>query len=104
MQIHSEHNDTMIKTSDTILLEKYTSHFIRKGCMWEGVRDRVILSAKLAHANGIYTSAVFGMACLVGSEVNIQHLDIFVVWCTTSVPLLPGSPYNKRADSITILA
>ena len=32
-----------------------------------------ILSAKLAYANGICTSAVFGMACLVGSEVNIQY-------------------------------
>ena len=29
MHIHAEHNDTM-KTSDTVLLEKYTSHFIRK--------------------------------------------------------------------------
>ena len=32
-----------------------------------------ILSAKLAHANGICTSVVFGMACLAGSEVNIQQ-------------------------------
>ena len=36
------------------------------------------MSAKLAHANGICSSAVFGMACLAGSEVTIQHkpLDI----------------------------
>ena len=32
-----------------------------------------ILSAKLAHANGICCSVVFGMACLAGSEVNIQQ-------------------------------
>ena len=32
-----------------------------------------ILSAKLVHANGICTSAVFGMACLAGSEVSIQQ-------------------------------
>ena len=35
-----------------------------------------ILSAKLAHANGICTSAVFGMACLARSEVNIQQVVI----------------------------
>ena len=29
-----------IITSDTVLLEKYTSHFIWKGCVWEGVGDR----------------------------------------------------------------
>ena len=33
------HNDDTIKTSDTVLLEKYTSHFIWKGCVWEGVGD-----------------------------------------------------------------
>ena len=32
------------------------------------------MSAKLAHANGICTSSVFGMACLAGSEVNIVHI------------------------------
>ena len=36
--IHN-HNDYTIKTSNTVLLEKYTSHFIWKGCVWEGVRD-----------------------------------------------------------------
>ena len=47
MQIHAEHNDTMKTTSDTVLLEKYTSHFIWKGSksllkvlLWEGVGDR----------------------------------------------------------------
>ena len=38
-----------------------------------GFKPCPILSAKHAHANGICTSTVFGMACLVGSEVNIQH-------------------------------
>ena len=28
LHMHAEHNDTMIKTSDTVLLEKYNSHFI----------------------------------------------------------------------------
>ena len=37
------HNDDTIKTSDRVLLEKYTSHFIWKGCMWEGVGDRIEL-------------------------------------------------------------
>ena len=34
----------------------------------------LILSTKLAHTNGICTSAIFGMACLVGLEVNIQQV------------------------------
>ena len=32
-----------MKPSDTVLLEKYTSHFIWKGCVWEGVGDRTEL-------------------------------------------------------------
>ena len=39
----TNHNDDSIKTSDTVLLEKYTSHFIWKGCVWEGVGDRTEL-------------------------------------------------------------
>ena len=39
MQIHAEHNDTIIKTTRHSLLEKYTSHFICKVCVWEGVGD-----------------------------------------------------------------
>ena len=45
------HYDDTIKTSDTVLLKKYTSHFIervRKGyegyyCVWEGIGDRTEL-------------------------------------------------------------
>ena len=33
-----------------------------------------VLSAKPAYANGICNFRVFGMACLAGSKVNIQHL------------------------------
>ena len=33
MQIHAERNDDAIKTSRHSSLEKYTSHFIQKGCM-----------------------------------------------------------------------
>ena len=40
-----------------------------------------ILSVKLAHANGICTSA--GMACLAGSEVNIQRTYVDDM-CVTS--------------------
>ena len=36
------HNDDTIKTA-TQFLEKYTSHFIWKGCVWEGVGDRTEL-------------------------------------------------------------
>ena len=36
-----------MKTSDTVFLEKYTSHFIWKVCVWEGVGNRT----KLQHIN-----------------------------------------------------
>ena len=39
MQIHAEHNDTMNKYEGHSLLEKYTSHFIWKVRVWEGVGD-----------------------------------------------------------------
>ena len=39
-----------------------------------GILPCLILKAKLTHANGICTSAVFGMACLAESKVNIQQI------------------------------
>ena len=45
-------NDDIIKTSDTVLLEKYTSHFIWKGCVWEGVGDRTELQHIDPHSYG----------------------------------------------------
>ena len=50
LHMHAEHNDTM-KTSDS-LLEKYTSHFIWKGCVWEGVGDRTELQYIDPHSIG----------------------------------------------------
>ena len=41
-----------MKTSDTVLLEKYTSHFIWKGCVWEGVGDRTELPHINHHSYG----------------------------------------------------
>ena len=41
--------------------------------LYRGILPCPILLAKLAHANGICTSAVFGMACLARLKVNIQH-------------------------------
>ena len=41
-----------------------------------GILPCPILSAKFAQANGLCTSAVFGMAYLAGSKVNIQHLSL----------------------------
>ena len=135
------HNDT-IKTSDAVFRKIWTSHFIWKGRVWEGVGDRIELkiltpplvwpselclsrspgllnrrprgtalcrvlafsttsfiqlclvsktnwlpvftelyNSSIAHSisphdwpSECVTSAVFGMACLAGSEVNIQHL------------------------------
>ena len=46
------------------------------------------MSAKLAQANGICTSAVFGMACLAGSEVNVQHLCLMCIFLTFQIIFL----------------
>ena len=42
--------------------------------LYRGILLCPILSAKPAYANGICNFRVFGMACLAGSKVNIQHL------------------------------
>ena len=52
-----KHNDAM-KTSEDTSLEKYTSHFIWKGCVWEGVGDRTDLQHIDPHSYG-YNSVSF---------------------------------------------
>ena len=42
--------------------------------LYRGILPCPILSAKPAYANGICDFRVFGMACLTGSKVNIQHI------------------------------
>ena len=42
--------------------------------LYRGIFPCPILSAKPAYANGICNFCVFGMACLAGSKVNIQHM------------------------------
>ena len=44
-----------------------------------GILPCPILSAKPAYANGICNFRVFGMACLAGSRVNIQHLFLMFI-------------------------
>ena len=51
--LYAEHNDdTIIVDGDTVLLEKYTSNFILKGCVWEGVGDRTELQHIDPHSIG----------------------------------------------------
>ena len=50
--MHKHNDDTIIKTSDTVLSKKYTSHFIWKGCVWEGVGDRTELQHIDSHSIG----------------------------------------------------
>ena len=63
------HNDDTIKTSDTVLFEKYTSHFIWKGSkgllkvlLWEGVGDRTELQHIDPHSSG-HNSISFLFSC-----------------------------------------
>ena len=76
------HSDDTIKTGDTVLLEKYTSHFIWKGCVWEGVGDRTELQHIDPHSYGhrrffpvhLGCSTVGLGASLSGTCSSIQHL------------------------------
>ena len=51
MQIHAEHNDAIIKTSEDFF-KKYTFHFIWMRCVWEGVGDRTELQYIDPHSYG----------------------------------------------------
>ena len=46
--------------------------------LYRGILPCPILSAKPTYANGICNFRVFGMACLAGSKVNIQHIQLIV--------------------------
>ena len=48
-----EHNGDTIKTSGHTSLEKYTSHIIWKGCVWEGVGDWTELQHNDPHSMAI---------------------------------------------------
>ena len=89
------HNDDKIKTSDSSL-EKYTSHFISKGCVREGVGDRTELQHIDPHSYG-HKSVSFPFWAaqpgalgpnLSGTCSSIQHLisnssDLQLVWSPT---------------------
>ena len=67
LHMHAEHIDT-IKMSDTVLLKKYTSHFIWKGCVWEGVGDRTELQHIDPHSIGHnHVSFPFSWAARLGA-------------------------------------
>ena len=48
---HNKDDDTIIDEWHSLLV-KYTSHFIWKGCVWEGVRDRTELQHIDPHSIG----------------------------------------------------
>ena len=91
------HNDDTIKTSEDSSLEKYTSHFIWKGCVWEGVGDGTELQHIDPHSIGHnHVSFLFSWAAqpgawgpsLSGTCSSIQHLlsnssDLQLVWSPT---------------------
>ena len=61
------HNDT-IKTSATVL-RKYTSYFIWKGCVWEGVGDQTELQHTDPHSiDHNYVSFSFSKAAQPGAQ------------------------------------
>ena len=77
-----KHKDAM-KTSRHRSLEKYTSHFIWKGCVWEGVEDWTELQHIDPHSSGYHSlSFLFswllnrglGGLSLSGTWFSFQHL------------------------------
>ena len=78
-----KHNDS-IKTSGHRSWEQYTSHFIRKGCVWEGVGDWTELqhidppnssgTAFLSRSPGLLNRGPRGPAS-AGTWFSFQHLS-----------------------------
>ena len=64
--MHAEHNDDTVRTSDS-LLEKYTSYFNWKGCVWEGVGDRTELQHIDPHSYGHQRFFPVLLGCSTGS-------------------------------------
>ena len=80
------------------LLEKYTSHFIWKGCVWEGVGDRTELQHIDTHSIG-HNRVSFPFSwtaqpgawgpSLCGCWFSLQHL--FSNWSDLQTHLIPNS-------------
>ena len=77
MQMHAEQ-----------FLEKYSSHFIRKGCMWEGVRDRTELQHIDPHSIGLNrVSFPFSWAAQPGTwaPASLWHVPQSSIFSPTGV-------------------
>ena len=62
--------------------------------LYRGILLCPILSAKPTHANVICNFCIFGMACLAGSKVNIQHKDCRI----HRLPLSSGERTSQRVS------
>ena len=67
--------------------------------LYRGILPCPILSAKPAYANGIGNFRVFGMACLAGSKVNIQHLLRFEKTLSTTFNIRTLTTINQLTAS-----
>ena len=104
------HNDDTIKTSDT---EKYTSHFIWKGCVWEGVRDRkelqlidppLLLPSAFLSCSWAAQPGTWGPS-LSGCWFSLPHLfsnssDFQLVWSPTADFLSSPGLYNDLTSTL----
>ena len=72
MQIHAEHNNAIIKTSEDFF-KKYASHFIERFCVWEGVWVRTELQYIDPHSYG-----------------HQRHVFLALQGCSTGDPLSAG--------------
>ena len=63
--LHTQHNNKDERHSS---LEKYTSHFIWKGCVWEGVGDRTELQHIDPHSYGHQRFFPVLLGCSTGGQ------------------------------------
>ena len=85
-----------MKTSRHRSLEKYTSHFIWKGCVWEGVGDRTELQHIDPHSYG-YNSVSFPFSW--SAQLEVWGLSLSGTWSSFQHLLCNCSIKGLRAPS-----
>ena len=97
MQNHND--DTIIKTIQ--FLEKYTSHFIWKGCVWEGVEDGTELQHIDPHSYGYQLSAF--LSCSPGL-LNRRPRGPALCWVLAFSTTLVSKLSNLQTDFVSSLS
>ena len=103
------HNDDTITTSGHSSLEKYTSHFIRKGCVWEVSwrlnRTGTYLPPNSSSYKSIFFHALLG--CSTGgleAKPLLGHGSHFSTFSPTDPNILSPGLYNNLTSTYFLWA